>query len=1408
MGAWDGYYSLGGTEIANEERFRSYLNNVAPWLPMPERSLAPYDGLHQSVGDSVYTDPVSDRAPWVDQDDPVTSDFLGFKVLSIEGLEDSPSGAEVTQSLGKGGAVGMRRDSTREIRVTGLLVGLTPEAVQQGFTWLHNTLWRGQNERPLVPEMPGVSDFRFFAQRPSAPGVTVNRVLNPDATGLGESLVGANGSAYAFRSLDESGNWAYKINARTAGDAEAVLIPAQRALATPGSMWVARVDVRRAASISGERYVNLMLRFRDQYGNIIQRVGQSDTSVPTGVLYRWLGLRYDSGSQMLTPSGMVTNWIVNPSAEGARFGLSPAAGSASSVGLVTTKALSGSKAYSVTAGGTGKQSVRSSDVAPAVAGQQWWGRAVGKQTAAVGSRHFRADLEWLDADSKTISVSTGSQVDMVPTGTVWSWLGQRNQSQSMEVSGDTVRYNRNPNPTFRNNGDGYYGTGLATVAREAFRVFGTPICMRVTLPPAGRNWPDVGLAVPMQAQIGETIYVTFWTFGVTALRLQGKGWTDLAGTVDPAVGLNCPATSTTVPTRVTVPIKITEPTQILRICRKDDSILGTFRVGRIGLMTGSDSYFDGDTGTYEWEGERYLSSSLAHLPGNYDLYNSPWNPNFERDTQRWIGDSWTSATWASDVKRLQITVSQPRAAGDGLLKMLMWNGVAPGQRITAAMKVWNQTSSAVSVSARVATAPAGNTFDGPTVSVPANGSAWVTVPQFTIPGGVDSISPVLVARGAIPTGRVLQVSKVFAGSVPDGSAFTEAMWFDGDTPSTVGQKFAPASFNLSVGDVAPSGTAGVRLILSRLGQGAVTASDSYLLDQLMLAQYDAVDADPSDGQAPVPTLPAYFDGDSVSTYGLVASASALTTDASLQSLYVTANAPDEAVTAEVAVQRVGQTGVSAVGDVLYVDNVMLADYDPNGPVPAYTAYTRHDVLSETERWLQDVYPVAGPTVIKEYDLNCKGAVAQVEFTLNAENPTWLRDNGDTIPLPLPTQVSGTTGSGAFASIEDTAGVIRNFMPQFAPNSAVIPSSWVTSATSNYIQMTYGASRGYTVNGISTAYFLAVRTGGAGPTGIKTVIDAPGVLGSQGGYTNAYASVWLGGTTGTFTVRVEALRSGTVVASAQGTFTPPDDSYDFIGDSAHRFNIALPAPANNLADGFRFTITGTFPFVNALIAHPQVTLTSTPQPLIWGGLPDEPGFTYGFDSAGLSYRKPVKRAESNTIFEGMFSPIAASASLSGYDEVGQATYRTYASIPAEVVPRNASAVPVVRVDFDRFVTRWVRFRFYPNPQNVAPELIDSSTYQYEWVVDQFAGTIQNAGTAGYMSLVIDGVARRVWLRAWDGTVIPGDQYVVTTDGSPIEWPEFSDVPWVVSMEYPKFHQDSREPNNESWWRASMALMIEE
>lgn len=1406
MAAWDGYFSLGGVEIANLERFLSYVESIGQTLPVVDDRLDEVRGTHTTFGDNPYTTPVDDRAPWVDLDDPVTQRFLGMQILSVDGIDESTKTASTTESLGKGGTVGVDRDGSREMRFTGLLVGLDAEAVQAGITWLERALWqRSRNARPIVPQQQGVSDLRFFEQKPNPILQVVNRVQNPEATGLGESLVGTDGTAYAFRALVDD-DWAYKVIARTVDEAEAQLRPDERAFAVPGQQWMARAILWRDAAVVGPRLLRLYLRFRDQYGNLVESVGRDATTVPDGILHRWTDARYDSTSQRLTPAGMMTNFIVNPSAEGKRLGLVQFRESPTVASLISSTKFQGKRAYLVRANTTAEATVASAP-APALAGQQWWGRARARVAAAWGARHLRSSLRFLDAAGRQVGLFQGTRADQAPAGTVRHWTGERFASTSDELTGDTKRTNYNTNPIPRKALNGYSAGGGATIALERFTGLGTPYAIRVEM--GAGDLPAAGLNIDFtRPAAGTVLHVTFWALGVPTLALYGRGYTLEDETGDPVAGIPFDI-STSVPTQVSIAIKITTPTDFqLRIGRRNGAN-GVLRITRIGLLTGSDVYFDGDTGTYEAENPNDpYTSAIAHLPGAFDLYDGLWNTSFRKSIEHWSAPAGLALTWDRTGKRLTTRATADQASGKILAAHDEWPYIGGGQRISGAMKVFNLSSAAVSVAVRIRPS-GGQEIDGATVVVPANGEAWVSVPRTPMPSGTNGAGIRLVAKGTIPSGTVLQVDKVWMGTVPSGADFTEAMWFDTTTASTNGPAYDDSEFEFEVGAVAPDGTASVQLLLSRLRQGPVLAADAFIVDQVMLTQYDAVGTDVTDGApAPVPTMPDYFDGDTPSTFQTIANASVETgadgvADTTAYELIVAAEVPAGAMTAEIAVSR-DDEGAAAT-DVIYADGLMLAEYDPAVGIPEYTPITRQQVISEVERRFQDVYATAGPTSISSMSLGpegCNGAAATVEFTLVAENPTRLRDPGAVVPLPLPTDVVlGDRGAGSFDKLEDRDGIVKNYMPQFPPYSPLIPTSWVTTAQAGTV-----TAVGMKPNSVYP-YYLRIRQGSATSVG-RVTISALNALGEAGGYDSAVASVWLGGTVAgkKVDVAVRTMSGQTILNTTRATFTVPDTS-GLIFDEAHRVNIVLP-DTGGLADGFAFLITTEAGFGDAYVGNPQVTLGATPFPQINAALPDDGTYTFTTDGSGYSMRVPVAQIESATIFPNLTAPPTAIASLGGYDEVGLTTFRTFAEIPADIIPRNAAAVPIARVDFDRFISRWVRFRFYPNPQNRAPENIPTWSYEHEWVIDQFNGNIDRYGQAGYMSIVVDGVAQRVWLRAWDGTVLPGDQYVVTGDGGPIGWPEFRDIPWVVSVDYPTFRQSSSAPVDDGWWRASLALMIEE
>lgn len=138
---YSGWLSIAGVEIANAARVEAYVRNLIPGFPL--RGCQGCDSLIAALGDEPYYSPLQDDAPWLDVANPATRDFYGFYPLALEGVDDSTSSTEVVQSIGPGGYNNVPRDSTREIRVKGVLVAGNALALESGMAWLKEALLPG-----------------------------------------------------------------------------------------------------------------------------------------------------------------------------------------------------------------------------------------------------------------------------------------------------------------------------------------------------------------------------------------------------------------------------------------------------------------------------------------------------------------------------------------------------------------------------------------------------------------------------------------------------------------------------------------------------------------------------------------------------------------------------------------------------------------------------------------------------------------------------------------------------------------------------------------------------------------------------------------------------------------------------------------------------------------------------------------------------------------------------------------------------------------------------------------------------------------------------------------------------------------------------------------------------------------
>lgn len=136
--AYQGFLSLGGTEIANAARAATYANEIVPLLGVED--CWDCGDLAEALGDREYNTPLVDRPDWFDDHNPYSWEFCGLYPLEIEGLEDGTREATVTELSLDGAVVGAPRFKSREIRVSGLLIGASDGAVEYGMTWLAKAL--------------------------------------------------------------------------------------------------------------------------------------------------------------------------------------------------------------------------------------------------------------------------------------------------------------------------------------------------------------------------------------------------------------------------------------------------------------------------------------------------------------------------------------------------------------------------------------------------------------------------------------------------------------------------------------------------------------------------------------------------------------------------------------------------------------------------------------------------------------------------------------------------------------------------------------------------------------------------------------------------------------------------------------------------------------------------------------------------------------------------------------------------------------------------------------------------------------------------------------------------------------------------------------------------------------------
>lgn len=146
--AYRGWLQFGTTELANAERAVAYLENGACSTSVEVFHDDSWPDTHTFLGQSEYTTPAQDGAPWYSPSTPESGEFFGIWPMQIEGLDSTQLNREVLESAGEGAVFGITHAQARKIQIEALLLAGTPEGAEFGLQWL-NAVLRGDTCEPF-----------------------------------------------------------------------------------------------------------------------------------------------------------------------------------------------------------------------------------------------------------------------------------------------------------------------------------------------------------------------------------------------------------------------------------------------------------------------------------------------------------------------------------------------------------------------------------------------------------------------------------------------------------------------------------------------------------------------------------------------------------------------------------------------------------------------------------------------------------------------------------------------------------------------------------------------------------------------------------------------------------------------------------------------------------------------------------------------------------------------------------------------------------------------------------------------------------------------------------------------------------------------------------------------------------
>lgn len=454
-------------------------------------------------------------------------------------------------------------------------------------------------------------------------------------------------------------------------------------------------------------------------------------------------------------------------------------------------------------------------------------------------------------------------------------------------------------------------------------------------------------------------------------------------------------------------------------------------------------------------------------------------------------------------------------------------------------------------------------------------------------------------------------------------------------------------------------------------------------------------------------------------------------------------------------------------------------------------------------------PPGGVTGVTEYNVQYRPTATGTPTTSRTTTTTTLNVTGLTPGLTYDWRANAEIG--AYTS-PWTA-----WTPYVQPNPNTDPGNYFDGSTPDTSENTFswnGATNNSTSDSVAPFplgwWAFSTGAGGTGATGgVTRVLDSAPVASGQYAaratwHTDATASGWRGGATG---VNVEGgstyVGSIYVKPSRSQRLAARMEWFDGGGVDIPGGTTGTPVivPANVWT---RLTVTAVAP-ENAEIGAILVTDVTGSGWSVWlsgesltmdaamvslsnlfdyfdGNTPDTLQFDYewlGTTDNSQSRRLELAVSTLDLLADPDCPPVPLPPSPPSIpseciQDVG--VWRRYVvQVPAGEVGLWASTIPTLTLLTGSNAERQVRIRYFPNPNGVAPELVDTSSWQAELILTYIPPQTE---------LVLDGVTQRVWATVNGQGPIPGNQLLYGTNGAPATWPELRcGVGYVITLDVP-------------------------